>query len=193
MSQLNNLFFQIIDNFPNGFILFDENANILYTNSVFTDLLGYEKNYLLNKKKLWELDYHINSPELFKQKITNLMRIKKSNRFSIYIKNDGTLYRCQKQNFSFMNNENETNYFFSIIDNKNDTILEQNYFYSQKLLNEKIDTLRIPLFTIFSSISAFKLKNELNLPLTEQEINLNIDAIEKSANQLNNLIKTLKP
>lgn len=193
MSQLNNLFFQIIDNFPNGFILFDENANILYINNVFSKLLGYEKNLVLNEKKLWELDYHINSPELFERKITNLKKIKKSNRFSIYVKNDGTLYKCQKQNFAFESNGNQENYFFSIIDDKTDTILDKDYIFIQKVLNEKIDSLKIPLFTIFTSISAFKLKNELNLPLSNEEINLNIDAIEKSATQINDLINTMKP
>ena len=56
MGDINKLFFEIIDNFQNGFIVTNEKGDILYVNSTFCDLLGYEKSNIVNNKKIWELN-----------------------------------------------------------------------------------------------------------------------------------------
>lgn len=191
MGDINKLFFEIIDNFQNGFIVTNEKGDILYVNSTFCDLLGYEKSNIVNNKKIWELNYNINTYALFNKKIQDLEHINNSKKYYTYIKKDGTLLSCMIQNCIYKDVKSEKTYYFSIIHNTSTTLYTENYFSFKKEITNNIEKLKIPLFTIMTSVSAFRLKDELNLKLTDDDVKLNLDAIENSANRLNNLIKNL--
>lgn len=189
MTKRNSLLFDSIKNLKYGVILVDEMGKILYTNRYFDKLLAYKDNELLNKK-IWQINYILNSEDEYKNIIKKLDKNRVTKIITKYIKKDRKIIDCNCS-ICIINQDNKE-YYFSIVKideflNKKLDLSEYNYFKEE--LQNFIKDIKQPLITIETAINAFELKIHFGLEITSKDIEVNLDGVKKCVKDLNILLK----
>ncbi|SKB32516.1 PAS domain-containing protein [Malaciobacter marinus] len=192
MNKSFNLIFNIIENLEAGILLINENGKIEYTNSYLNNMLGYNKDELINEN-IWKIDYFLGTSDKFKEKVKEFNK----NRFSEitikYIKKDNTILDCNCNISKIKKTDN--NYFFLIIKIKKDfnkNINLEECLYLKTELSSYIKSLKEPIITIKTAINAFDFKKDLGLIISDDDLTINLQAVKNEVKKIDSILDKYK-
>lgn len=192
MNKSFNLIFNIIENLEAGILLINENGKIEYTNSYLNNMLGYNKDELINEN-IWKIDYFLGTSDKFKEKVKEFNK-NRFNEITIkYIKKDNTILDCNCNISKIEKTDN--NYFFLIIKIKKDfnkNINLEECLYLKTELSSYIKSLKEPIITIKTAINAFDFKKDLGLIISDDDLTINLQAVKNEVKKIDSILDKYK-
>ncbi|PPK60236.1 PAS domain S-box-containing protein [Malaciobacter marinus] len=192
MNKSFNLIFNIIENLEAGILLINENGKIEYTNSYLNNMLGYNKDELINEN-IWKIDYFLGTSDKFKEKVKEFNK-NRFNEITIkYIKKDNTILDCNCNISKIKKTDN--NYFFLIIKIKKDfnkNINLEECLYLKTELSSYIKSLKEPIITIKTAINAFDFKKDLGLIISDDDLTINLQAVKNEVKKIDSILDKYK-
>ncbi|WP_404317940.1 PAS domain-containing protein [Malaciobacter canalis] len=192
MNKSFNLIFNIIENLEAGILLINENGKIEYTNSYLNNMLGYNKDELINEN-IWKIDYFLGTSDKFKEKVKEFNK-NRFNEITIkYIKKDNTILDCNCNISKIKKTDN--NYFFLIIKIKKDfnkNINLEECIYLKTELSSYIKSLKEPIITIKTAINAFDFKKDLGLIISDDDLTINLQAVKNEVKKIDSILDKYK-